>query len=543
MIGDTLNITDGTTMLNLYSLADGYSVDGWRQAIAQYKAGGIFQDSSIATGRRLALRRHANAIETIPIHISGATPDIAAAALRDLTALLEKAADYWEYDWQNEPVWLEAKDSCETETRHCLIVTGQIPDIPDQHSLARTLDAVVYDGLSLIVERQHWTENQPGTGTAVALSMIQTYDGRTLGNVDSTGTREPTTNNEQVYMSNKHNVAQLTDIYHYDALPAVVWSGNLLDAALPTTLLPVAPGVGDFIIFGIDTTVANSGPFNSLVFDLSQAQVGLTMNWEFWNGGGWTNFAGAFLIQDNTDTVGAMLGDPFDSVGRASVHWEQPNTWDGTGNLLAIYGGAAPNITGWWIKAIVTALPGGGPTPPIQQNRDIYTITWGCTKVQADVTTGDLVSLADWRFACASGLGNDFNQVIEKLVFGLRSYDRGANFQAYLNFGDTQLITGQTNTILSGATNLDPTDITGRNFVYTPAAAATVDVYRMTLDSIYSDGFYGTFRVFMRMDQNATAGTVDMQLTYQIGGFSQTYAQSDWIVVNNVSDQYIPKDF
>ncbi len=303
MIGDTLNITDGTTTLNLYSLADGYSVDGWHQAIAQYKAGGIFQDSSIATGRRLALRRHANAIETIPIHISGATPDIAAAALRDLTALLEKAADYWEYDWQNEPVWLEAKDSCETETRHCLIVTGQIPDIPDQHSLARTLDAVVYDGLSLIVERQHWTENQPGTGTAVALSMIQTYDGRTLGNVDSAGTREPTTNADQVYLANKHNVAQLTDVYHYDALPGLTWSGNLLDAALPTTLLPAVPLVNDFIVFGIDTGVANSGPFNSLVFDLSQVQANLTMNWEFYDGVGWTTFVG-LVFQDNCSSRG-----------------------------------------------------------------------------------------------------------------------------------------------------------------------------------------------------------------------------------------------
>jgi hypothetical protein len=91
--------------------------------------------------------------------------------------MLEKAANYWATDWQDEPVWIEARASEETNLRYGLIVQGRIPEDenPFSQPFLQPMCESAMDRMTLVVERTHWTENQPGVGTAVELSAVETW--------------------------------------------------------------------------------------------------------------------------------------------------------------------------------------------------------------------------------------------------------------------------------------------------------------------------------------------------------------------------------
>ena len=206
---------------------------------------------------------------------------------------------------------------------------------------------------------------------------------------------QETTCLDTVYVGNKHNRAQITNIHYWDA-SAAAWSGNLFGAATPFAFMPPSPlQVNDVVVFGIDTSIADSGPFCSLVFDIATALdpgTGITIDWRYSRTGAdivtgpWPSFAHPPL-QDNTNQSGTMTGDAFDTLGVNSVHWEQPNDWAAFNP--AVNGGAALGTTGFWVAAIVTAAA-GTPTPPIQQNRDIYSIIWPYITINEDEVSGDI---------------------------------------------------------------------------------------------------------------------------------------------------------
>ena len=180
------------------------------------------------------------------------------------------------------------------------------------------------------------------------------------------------------YIANKRNVAQITNIYYWDsgAGPAA-WSGNLVGAATPFALLPNPVLINDLIVFGIDSTIANSGPFCSLVFDI--ATVGTaTFTWRYSDAAGvdpttwagWNPAVDPFL--DNTGG--------FTNTGVNSVHWTQNALWIVQDPKVGA--GAALGVTGLWVCADVTGAAGG--VPPTQPNRDISSITWPSVEVDGD---------------------------------------------------------------------------------------------------------------------------------------------------------------
>lgn len=219
------------------------------------------------------------------------------------------------------------------------------------------------------------------------------------------------------YVANKRNTANITHIFWYDAsVPA--YSPNLMHAALPYNLLPVVPAVGDIVYFGINTAWVDSGPFCSLVFDIGTAQVDLTIDWEF-STGGWA----AIVEQDNTNS--------FANTGINSVHWEQSTNV----HQAQVVNG----ITAYWVRAIVTGI-GAAPSPPTQQNRDVYSVVWPYVEVQANDIGGDISAIGWIRIRNQSG---KLISVAPELGFqdvrvGLRSYERGSDFTAYINFSDEQ---------------------------------------------------------------------------------------------------------
>lgn len=329
--------------------------------------------------------------------------------------------------------------------------------------------------------------------------ILEIFYGTTDVGRDATCARE-------VYVANKHNRAQLTDIYYYDA-SATTFSANLVNAATPFSFLPAVPAVGDAVYFGVDTGVADSGPFNSLVFDISVAQADCTIVWEYYNGA----FSAFTPAQDNTATA-----QSFDTAGVNSVHWVQETDWV----TIAVNG-----VTGYWVRARVSAI-GGAPTPPTQANRDIYTVIWPYLTVDAAQVVGDIAALARHLIYPKSGNKNLATSGIMRVLIGSRSVSRGDNFTAYLNTVDEQNIAGVTCVVAGVNTSFiaDLNSPTGRALEWIPAGITAMGARAtITIDSSIASEWKGTFHAFLRVGQfNGNSNDFSVRIVCNFGGNAQT---------------------
>lgn len=510
-----LRITDGTVSdagirneVDLLSEKSGFCLTEWEPAISMLKRGGVWSDSPISDGRRLRFAKAENVREVMTFEVQDWNADALIIDTQELRRLLEKARAWGTARWQDEEVWIEAQGVGETNLRYAIIADYRTPrdgDPYQQPFWQRVAKAGMSEFQLTLERRPYWLSTEPGTGTATEISAVETYDGRNLGNVDSTGTRDPTTADE-VYIANKRNEANLSDLYAFDA-SVPVFSANLMGAPLPFTFMFAVPAVGDIVYFGIDTTLANSGPFASLVFDILNAVTNITtIVWEYWNGA-WV----ALTVQDNTNADGAMTGVAFDTTGVKSVHWEQPSDW------VTV---AVNAITGYWVRARVTATPGAA-TPPAQQNRDIYSIVWPYVEIQETQVGGDAPLLSRLRIRNQSD--NDAvaaNPLLysNQVFVGLRSLSRGSSFTAYLNAADEQNPAGITVTALSAAAFInDVTSPTGRAVQYLNVPAVDT-ILRWTISNVLSPEYYGVFHAFLRARQTGGGGgNLAFQLTWRFG--------------------------
>ena len=485
----TLIITDGTTsidLLNTFKLFD------WTPQTAAAKGGGVWGSSPFSQGRQLVLREYENIIDTFELKASGnASVDQLIYNTQELRRLLEKAVSYWVTDWQTEFVWIETRGICETNTRYAIIHDYRTPN-DDNPFTSPTSTSAIFDEWTLILEHGLWLDSEPGQSSALPIYSCQgDYDGRELGICAPVSTTA-----DVVYIANKRNEANLTDIYYYDA-SAAAYSANLMSAAPPpfvaTTLLPAVPAIGDIIYFIQDTVVfaPNGGPFHSLVFDLSTAQANLTMVWEYYSsagGGTWV----ALTVQDNTNASGLMTGNPLDTTGVHSVHWRTPALW-----VTTIING----VTGYIVRLRVT-VAGGGPVAPVQSNRDIYSIVKDYVDIDNvrdanSVLLGDIDTIASIEYKNmsdrygASGGGPDLYDT--RVIIGSRSISRGINFNAHQNFY-SQLAPGVTST--GGVANVEKTP-TGRATVAAGSAAYITIAYP------YSLQYIGRFRLLVRVYSSA----------------------------------------
>lgn len=528
-----LEITDGTTAINLLNQQDtGFCIVDWQPAIQDLKAGGTWADAPTADESELIVAQLANVEDRFVFDVSAATPNELIGHLRDLRAMLLKARQYTTTTWQDTPVYLAAQGYGDSNVRYTRVKNWRTPadGFPYGPPMWATIQGNAIEDFEIIIEHGAWSENAPGVGTATEISAVEAYDGRNLGNVDSSGTRVPTTESE-VYLSNKRNVANLTDIYYYDA-SGPVYSANLMDAALPFSMLPAVPAVGDILYFGSDSAIANSGPFCSLVFDIGTAGAGYTGVWEVRLIAGWT----ALTVQDNTNAAGAMTGIAFDTTGVNSVHWEQPASWPGT---TAING-----ITGWWVRYRITGVP-GALTVPTQQNRDIYSITWSYTEVQSTDVLGDIPSLIKISLSEQSdrdGVGGSAPDLYEtRVVCGLRSYSRGSDFVAFLNIGSVTpqnpagvaITVGANVLTLTGASQY----VVSEYYVYGPLGVeAIADRIIFTFSSALMPDYYGKFHVYFRGRKTGT-NTISARLKAIIGsGGIESY--SDTLYVTTASTDF-----
>ena len=361
---------------------------------------------------------------------------------------------------------------------------------------------------------------------------------------------EATCEAQSVFVANKYNVAQITHCYYWDNSAAQWTDGaappnNLIGDATPYAFLPAVPAVDDFVIFGVNTALADSGPFSSLVFDIGTAiGAGATLEWRYKatgdadDPGDGVNPWSALTVQDNTNAAGAMTGDPFDTTGIGSVHWEQPSDWE-TSNPNP---GVALGVTGYWICCYVTAGPAANA--PTQDNRDIYTITWPYIEFDEDEVGGDMPALlrlsVDSRSA-QDGVGTTTDLWCQRIVAGLRSMDRGENFTAYINVSDEQnnpdITISLGGSMAAFATNTEAP--TGISSTYTPggAVAMATQVYiRLSPD------WYGRFHAFVRGVQlTGNSGEVIVRLGYASAdsAFPAVRHTTTRIFAGNADDQLL----
>jgi len=469
-----LRITDGTTTVNLLSgkQRSGFHLANWRPGVAQFKDDGVWQDPILADNRRLADYRWQNVVETFEVHLSGHYQDGLARELQTLQRLLVQAANYWKGDWQCAPVWIEARASCETNTRYALVHAGTIPEIDNPHAQSFFRRYSFMRDMTVIVERGHWLETAPGTGVAVERSNPG---------------RSATTAAAEVFVANKHNTAALTHVYYYDASIGS-YSTNIVAAVPDYKFLPDSPAVGDIVYF------AAARPFCSLVFDIRTAMTGVTgIVWEYSQGGAvWATLD----VQDNTNHDGAGDQVAFDTTGVKSVHWEQPADWaeDDVNVIFA-----------WWVRARVTAA--AGATAPIQQNRVIYTVLWPYIEVAADEAPGDLPPLTTVvtknRSAYYDGAAV-YDDGMSDAWLGLRSYSRGSNFTAFINIADEQNNASITVAITAiGGAAAAFADIydapSGRGVDIQGAAATDGASIEIAIASPLAEEYYGTYHAFLRV--------------------------------------------
>jgi len=262
-MAETFTIGTAGTRISLISTT-GFDVkEGWRPRAAEIDD--IWQESALADYRQLASYRDLTVIESIPLSLRATSQNNAATQTQALRQMLRTARNYWATSWEDDLVYLQLQGSGETNARYAIVHAGRLPE--DESVLSCWMEATnptraIMPELTLIVERGPWLENAPGTGTAVALSALETYDGRDLGNVDSSEDREPTTTEGAVYIANKRNEANLSDVYVDDG---GAFGPNLMDDADKAfDLLPAVPVANDALYLGIDTSLDDSGPFCSL---------------------------------------------------------------------------------------------------------------------------------------------------------------------------------------------------------------------------------------------------------------------------------------
>jgi hypothetical protein len=322
---------------------------------------------------------------------------------------------------------------------------------------------------------------------------------------------------DEVFVANKQNIANLTHVKVFDAsaAPPNDYTDVYPAGAFPYNLFPAVPAVGDMVYFGIDTGMGSttpSGPFDNVILDIEDpmgAATAYTIVWEYsaaWN---------PLNVHDETSS--------FAVIGVNGVHFMQPSNW-----TTALVDG----VTAYWIRARITA--GTFNTPPTQQNRDPYTVTWPRVDVDDDQVAGDIPALLQVKAHNRSDEDgyestiDELDTLDNRVIIGLRSLDRGEDFAAFLNCSDEQNPGGvQADDGANTADTTDTTAPTGRIMVHTTTGLSTwTDECTFTLASTIASEFYGSYHAYLRaqqVDRDTEMDEVRVRLQVRTGSGGVTY--------------------
>jgi hypothetical protein len=345
-------------------------------------------------------------------------------------------------------------------------------------------------------------------------------DGQILSqdSANSLSLGQSATDQNNVFLANHHKTANLTDVFIDDG---GAFTSIFPIVTFPQTLLPVTPVVNDALYLGIDTSLDDTGPFSSVIFDLAtpaSSTTSYTIVWEYWNGA-WVSLT----VKDET----SQLSGP----GVAGLFWEQPSDWATT---------TVNGVTGYWIRGRVSALT-GTLTPPTQQNRDLYSVILPFAEVSASEIDGMIDALVKMQInnRSAAGPPGGSSPLLYQNQFwlGVKGVVGHENFRAFLNFADEQNPAGVTVDVsvdADSATSVEAdsnlSSATGRRVFFDAGIAAggagldnMADRVTISLSTTVASSYYGAYRVMIRCkQQGGSAGEVSMRVEVVFGSGGST---------------------
>ena len=171
MANPILRITNGSNSVNLLAVGSGILLDDWTPSIAQLKGGGTYQQSVLSDSKQLVMANYDNAVETMSLKTHGESQDTVIEASQDLLRLLESARAYWFTPFHTEPVWLVARAPDETNTRYAIIHNYRQEGLDNPYAVPFFgCGSIAMDNISLVIERGHWQNVEPGTGECVEIA-------------------------------------------------------------------------------------------------------------------------------------------------------------------------------------------------------------------------------------------------------------------------------------------------------------------------------------------------------------------------------------
>lgn len=355
-----------------------------------------------------------------------------------------------------------------------------------------------------------------------------------LDSTQSLSLGQAATSQNNVFLANHHKTANLTDVFIDDG---GAFTSIFPIVTFPQVLLPVAPAVDDALYLGIDTSLGDTGPFASVIFDIAtvaSATTSYTIVWEYWNGA-WVSLT----VRDET----SQLSEP----GVKGVFWEQPSDWTTT---------AVNGVTGYWVRGRVSALT-GTLTPPTQQNRDLYSAILPFAEVAATEINGMIDALVKMQLnnRSAAGAPGGSSPLLYQNQFwlGVKAVTDHENFRAFLNFADEQNPAGVTVDVsvdADSATSIEAdsnlSSATGRRVFFDASTAAggaglnnMADRVAIDLSTTVASSYYGAYRVMIRCKQNGgSAGEVSMRLKVIFGSGGST-ALTDTQLTQTTDDHHL----
>lgn len=519
-------ITDGTTSIDFLTLnrrgSGGVGMTRYTPGRPNLKGGGIWQDSPLAVGRRMVYGTKANINDAIEFYIGHSNHTALIEIQQNLDSLLEKAIAYWITDWADEPVYIKARAAGESSPRYAIIYSAEFPSYPDPYSQPYTGNTkkFVMEGIVLGIERGQWMDHPPGSGTEVLV-----------------GHQYAPVNDSIAYVRNVYLPGPSSN----DILRKAFNGANVVSASnLPLTLFGTG-AANQFFMFGVGYpgVIAN---FYTLVFNIGTAFASSAhvIIWEYSigttgssDGTDWGDLA-PYMLYDGTNE--------FRNTGINTVSWSKPTVGSWVSPNWTTY---TQNNGLLWVRARVVSSS-GVTSVPIQITNPIYTPK--TPYIDIDNVEGDLSALASVRLLINT-VADNYNVDVHEVLLGLRSLDRGEDFNAYLN----------ASTYNAG---LQPAGI---GLVYGAGVVASSDLQNMpyasrhaailpTLDPVPADfeeflyyrlapeiasQYYGTYRIFMRA---GFAGPPAPRMRYRIGYEGGTFYTGTTVtgtVYNNTDLQAI----
>jgi hypothetical protein len=304
---------------------------------------------------------------------------------------------------------------------------------------------------------------------------------------------------DEVFVANKFSFANITHAFHYNGS---TYSNLQFGDIPPYNILGTTASVNKALYLGSKTNDTNvpGGTFSSVVFDITQKSENITVVWEYWNGSAWATLA----AQDNTDQ--------FKLLGVNSVSWTIPSAWATT---------TVNSVLGYWVRARISAVA-ASPVLPIHDNRFMYTSLLPYIEIASSQVQGDLPAVGRIKWMNQSGID------IERSVYGLRSLDRGLNFNAFLNISDEQVPFGLTitkGTEAGVAWQDDKSAPAGRSLLISYSSSGDLndwnDLVSITLSTSVAREYHGYYKAMLRCFYNNAsnqAWNLRIQLRFGSGG-------------------------